>query len=488
MKTYNRSHRAKPEKKAVWKTFLMVLLIGMGAVGMLGCSREEAVEMDSQPEVVLTEETQYEETQIQPTEAQTQPEETKPWETEGGLVTDVYFDDSYTDFFGEPCFYHIPQINLDTPEVEQINQSLYAALYEKLFTPLVLNAPSPQLNGIAYTWTVKDHFLSVISSVRITDGNMLYHYATLVDLDTGKTANLEDILALYDMTVDDYFMAAQIMMDGELVRLNKGLDEDLVDRNFASQLSATLSQENLSAIQPYIDAESGELCIAATLYDIYCQNLGQFRICLTSGEEPVDPFAYRDISQEWDGTEKNPESRSSAIPEGIPNGEAYEPTAVSSSLKYKETPASQTDFTFQNLNVTLSSHYNSTTQEGCNQKGNPVCWSLQMKFDFPEELRNRTNASVFCSWDHIVNGGPTWEKVATWEDAKAGMTYAETGTYVNEPDAFEYTVLLPDDPDIAGPQSITIQVGDAEKTISFILTYLGNYDTGLGWAIDDLKF
>lgn len=227
-------------------------------------------------------------------------EVTNPVEAEADLVTDAFFDDSYTDFFGKPCFYHIPQINLDTPEVEQINQSLYNALYVKLFTPCVLKAPSPQINGIAYTWTVKDHFLSVISAVRITDGNMLYHYATLVDLDTGKSASVEDFLSLYDMTMDDYYGIAQIMIDGELVRLNSGLDKDLINRNFAAQLSTTLSWDNLSTIQPYIDPESGELCIAATLFDIYCQNLGQFRICLTSGEEPVDPFTYRDISQKWD--------------------------------------------------------------------------------------------------------------------------------------------------------------------------------------------
>ncbi len=221
--------------------------------------------------------------------------------TEDELVTDAFFDNSYTDFYGNRCYYHIPQVNLDTPEVKQINRSLYDALYVKLFTPCVLEAPSPQINGIAYTWTVKDHFLSVIAAVRVTDGNMLYHYATLVDLKTGKSASVEDILSLYDMTMDDYYVIAQIMMDGELVRLNNGLDKDLVNRNFASQLSATLSWDNLSTIQPYIDAESGELCIAATLFDIYCQNLGQFRICLTSEKEPVDPFVYRDIFQEWDG-------------------------------------------------------------------------------------------------------------------------------------------------------------------------------------------
>lgn len=297
MKMYRRSYSAKQEKNAVWKKLLVVLLIGMIGAGMMGCSLKEVPEVDPMKDVVWTEETQYEETQTEPT--QTQPAETKPWEADSGLVTDVYFDDSYTDFFGEPCYYHIPRINLDTPEVEQINQSLYHALYERLFTPCVLEASSPQLNGIAYTWAVKGHFLSVITAVRITDGNMLYHYATLVDLDTGKPASVEEFLALYDMTMDDYFGIAQIMMDGELVRLNSGLDKDLIDQNFASQLSATLSWDNLSTIQPYIDAESGELCIAATLFDIYSQNLGQFRICLTSGEKPVDPFVYRDITQIW---------------------------------------------------------------------------------------------------------------------------------------------------------------------------------------------
>lgn len=298
MKMYDRNRSGKQRKNKAWKRLLAMLLVGIIGTGMLGCAREETPAADPQPEVVLTEETQYAETQTGP--AQSQPVETKPREAGNSLVTDAYFDDSYTDAYGNPCYFHIPQINLDTPEVAQVNQSLYHTLYEQLFTPCVLAAPSPQINGIAYTWAVKDHFLSVISAIRITDGNMLYHYATLVDLDTGKPADLEDFLAFYDMTMDDYFAIAQIMMDGELVGLNKGLDEAVIDQNFAAQLSATLSWDNLSTIQPYIDVESGELCIAATLFDIHCKNLGQFRICLTSGDKPADPFSYRDITRIWE--------------------------------------------------------------------------------------------------------------------------------------------------------------------------------------------
>lgn len=169
------------------------------------------------------------------------------------------------------------------------------------------------------------------------------------------------------------------------------------------------------------------------------------------------------------------------------SADAAEP-AVSSQTQPSEAAVPQTDFSFQNMDVSLLSSYNNDTLEGCNQKGEPVWWCLNVKFDFPEKLRNRVSAYVTCSWDHVVNGGPRWEQTATWQDAKEGMTYAERVSYVSSPDAFAYMVLLPDNPDIAGPQSVTIQVGDVEKTIFFTLTYLGNYDTGLGWAIDDLKY
>lgn len=167
---------------------------------------------------------------------------------------------------------------------------------------------------------------------------------------------------------------------------------------------------------------------------------------------------------------------------------AVDVEAAAPQTQPSEAAASQTDISFENLEVTLGSWYNSSTLEGCNQNGEPVFRCLNLKFDYPEKLRNKTHASISCSWDHVVNGGPTWEQVATWEDSKEGMTYAEFSTYVDSPDAFAYMLMLPDRPDIAGPQSVTIKIGDVEKTVSFTLAYLGDYDTGLGWAIDDISF
>lgn len=163
-------------------------------------------------------------------------------------------------------------------------------------------------------------------------------------------------------------------------------------------------------------------------------------------------------------------------------------TAASSQTQQSEATAQQTDFSFENVEVSLTGWYKSDTLEGCNQKGEPVWWCLVVKFDFPEKQRNRVSSYVTCSWDHVVNGGPRWEQEATWQNAKEGMTYAERTSYVGSPDAFAYMVMLPDNPDIAGTQSVTIQIGDVEKTISFNLAYLGDYDTGLGWAIDSLQY
>lgn len=169
-------------------------------------------------------------------------------------------------------------------------------------------------------------------------------------------------------------------------------------------------------------------------------------------------------------------------------GSADAVAAAAPQAQPTEASAPQTDISFENMDVRLTGWGSDVTLDGYNQKGEPVWWCLNIKFAFPEQLRNRVSAYVTCSWDHIVNGSPEWERTATWQDAKEGMTYVERASYAGSSDTFAYMVFLPDDPDIAGPQSVTVKIGDVEKTISFTLTYLGDYDTGLGWAIDDVSF
>ena len=47
-------------------------------------------------------------------------------------------------------------------------------------------------------------------------------------------------------------------------------------------------------------------------------------------------------------------------------------------------------------------------------------------------------------------------------------------------------IFLPDDPSLAGRQSVTFTKNDLQVTIPFTLVYLGNYETGTGWSVTDV--
>jgi len=145
------------------------------------------------------------------------------------------------------------------------------------------------------------------------------------------------------------------------------------------------------------------------------------------------------------------------------------------------------DSVFHNVDVILSSVYNPTTGLGYNQNGELIsdCLEISTKLTdkFPEFYKN---AIVTCSWGHVINGEGYWEQHADMETAKSGGTYLETYQISDENDkATEYgwMIFLPDDPDIAGMQSVTVKVGKEEKTVWVDLEYQGDYNTGLGWKL-----
>ena len=79
------------------------------------------------------------------------------------------------------------------------------------------------------------------------------------------------------------------------------------------------------------------------------------------------------------------------------------------------------------------------------------------------------------------------------KSSKNGITYTEWATTLAEDsdngnERFAYMVFLPDDPSIAGEQSVTMHVGSAEKTVSVTLVYLGDCETGTGWKIGNVKY
>lgn len=146
--------------------------------------------------------------------------------------------------------------------------------------------------------------------------------------------------------------------------------------------------------------------------------------------------------------------------------------------------------TFDNLEVTCTSvRYGDGT--GLNASGQDVNWAILFDFDLEADIREHFPPTISCSWDHVVNGEGQWEQECSYESAKNGTTYAETGIWLAEnshtgKERFTFMLYLPDDPSIDGEQSATLHVGNSELTVYFTLTYAGDYETGTGWRIYDI--
>lgn len=148
------------------------------------------------------------------------------------------------------------------------------------------------------------------------------------------------------------------------------------------------------------------------------------------------------------------------------------------------------DFPFNNLLVTLEAPYYTDTLEGCNQNGVPVNRCVYIEFDMLDIQLNAGQRSISCSWGKVET--ISYEPFSI-EDSKKGITFVEYATISGgynpgDKDRFAFLLMLPDDPSIEGEQTITVQVGQSTKEIHLTLVYLGDYDTGLGWTMTDVRY
>lgn len=125
---------------------------------------------------------------------------------------------------------------------------------------------------------------------------------------------------------------------------------------------------------------------------------------------------------------------------------------------------------------------------GQNQNGRWITWRLYVEHTLEDGLWEIFRPGISCSWADVVNGD-RWEENARFEYAKEGQTHVEYGILAGRgTSAYFYSLNLPDDPSIAGEQWVEIYVGNSTKRITFTLTYLGDYETGTGWRVSNIKF
>ena len=164
---------------------------------------------------------------------------------------------------------------------------------------------------------------------------------------------------------------------------------------------------------------------------------------------------------------------------------SIQPATVESGIKYGFYDEELASFLneFQSLKVTMTSggdRYDETI--GANAQGERVMYQINFELTGPKDS-GRLGDSMEVSWGELTqNDYPGWKQ---FKQEKKSYSFKYVGENRGEPYAGK-EIILPDDPSLAGRQSVTFTKNDLQVTIPFTLVYLGNYETGTGWSVTDV--
>ena len=235
------------------------------------------------------------------------------------IVTDEYFDGSFSKMrinvraegFPEEeytYYFHIPRVNLDLPGIEKVNEKIYDDLYYGVMMKSAYAMPEPYMDKMAYTYCEKEDILSILVcvydrfSAEYADDNQYWVYN--ISKTTGTFVSDAEVFERFGMTDEEYGTLVRRILEEKTWYLyeHNGMgfepgESEEMDAYYQGRLRETLAPEN--AVMPYIDAGSGDLCIATSIYTVYGDGKEQFTLNLTGTSEPCDPAEYRDITHRW---------------------------------------------------------------------------------------------------------------------------------------------------------------------------------------------
>ena len=132
---------------------------------------------------------------------------------------------------------------------------------------------------------------------------------------------------------------------------------------------------------------------------------------------------------------------------------------------------------------------NKSTGLGHNSKDEVVYRCLEISTLYPDPQNSTAflydDAKVTCSWGNIINVDGNVIPNADYNNLKSEETYVKTQNTFMDDNVYSHywMIFLPDNPDIAGKQTITIDMRGEVKTIEIELKYLGDYENGQGWKL-----
>lgn len=171
--------------------------------------------------------------------------------------------------WGYTACYEIPQINLDSDEVRQINAELYNSLYpviERAASEIFSDGFSVSSEEISYRWAVNGDILSlVVKNCGVPDfGGGTEYYVYNISISTGTRVSNEAVISSAGFSQNEFYESAKQSLKASYA---SGWDSSNWNDAINQQCEKTISNENIDQSYPYIN-EKGQLCIIAKRYTL----------------------------------------------------------------------------------------------------------------------------------------------------------------------------------------------------------------------------
>lgn len=210
------------------------------------------------------------------------------------LVTDALYEYLYSEEDDMSYCYHIPRFVCTGDGFEALNAEIYDDLYALLEEDVYQNlemGTSIILTNFSYGYGAKNGYGSLILCTKIAWAGAESFEVYNVDLRDGSRISAQELLNLYGLTNDEYRQLAKTKLGEKFDSVSGNWSEESqADEDFAKlyqrQRDSTISEENIDAIIPYIDA-GGDLCCAARIYSMAGAEFYWYLVNLTGTSKPT---------------------------------------------------------------------------------------------------------------------------------------------------------------------------------------------------------
>lgn len=246
------------------------------------------------------------------------------------LVTDAY--SKTLESSGKTLSFQIPEIHLDSPEVEQINNDIYTTMMAYVEEAETLDIYSLTCGNASYEWTTCGDILSLIIKYDMypfTDAYSAYSIYN-IHLTTGTQLNTETFLQLYGMSKEEYYETAKMALGSYWWDMyydfttQENLSDTLI-KIAQEQLTTTMSTDNIDGAKPYINA-NGDLCIICRIYTMAGANSTPFSINLAHFE--LSPYYSETIPSATAPAAVTPETAAPTPETATPTPETAAPSVT----------------------------------------------------------------------------------------------------------------------------------------------------------------